>query len=281
MTPSAKIRRFFISNVLGAITHFKPLLPADSLPARALGRIERMLDFAQFRSPRVIPEFSRLYPDAFFIQIGSNDGDQHDPLKNAIHSNNWQGIMVEPVPYVFERLRQHHGGNPRLKLENLAISTQSGVLPFYHLRKATEDELKTIPHWYDKLGSFSLDVLLKHEELIPGLKQRVVTSSVNAITFDELCRRNQVQQIDLIHIDTEGHDFEILKTIDLARYRPKLVIYEHHHLNPADRAAAQKRLRDNGYEVFEEVLDTWCLDMSQPTFRNRHLRSLWTERPAK
>lgn len=229
----------------------------------------------------MVPEFARIYPDAFFIQIGSNDGDQLDPLKDAIRTKNWKGILIEPVPYVFEKLKLRHGDNPRLTLENIAISKEAGVMPFYHLRNAEEQDLDKPPRWYDALGSFSRDVVLKHENLIPDLRERLMESNVNVTTFDELCRKNNVQKVDLIHIDTEGHDFEILKTIDLPRYRPKVVIYEHHHLNPTDRVAAQEYLRKSGYAVFEEVLDTWCLDMSEQTFRNRRLRSLWSERPVE
>ncbi|TXI84644.1 MAG: FkbM family methyltransferase [Cupriavidus sp.] len=281
MTPSAKIRRSLIATSLAVVEPLKARLPAKSLPARALGRLEKNLKLARFRSPRVVPEFAKVYPDAFFIQIGSNDGDQLDPLKDAIRTRNWRGIMVEPVPYVFEKLKLRHGGNPRLTLENIAISKQAGVMPFYHLRNAEEQGLEKPPRWYDALGSFSKDVVLKHEDLIPDLRERLTESNVNVTTFDELCSRNNVKQVDLIHIDTEGHDFEILKTIDLPRYRPKVVIYEHHHLNPVDRAAAQDYLRKAGYAVFEEILDTWCIDTSLRGFRSRHLRSLWTEPAAE
>ncbi|MES2489436.1 MAG: FkbM family methyltransferase [Pseudomonadota bacterium] len=281
MTLSATIRRSLIATSLTVVGGFKPLLPATSFPGRALASVERRLKEARFRSPRVVPEFARLYPNAFFIQIGSNDGDQLDPLKDAIRTKNWKGILIEPVPYVFEKLKKRLGSNPRLTLENIAISKQAGVMPFYHLRNAEEQALDKPPRWYDALGSFSLDVVLKHENLIPDIKERVIVSNVNVTTFDDICRKNNVEKIDLIHIDTEGHDFEILKTIDFPRYRPKLVIYEHHHLNPVDRAAAQEYLRKSGYEVFEEILDTWCLDMSQPNSRERHLRSLWTEGPVE
>lgn len=281
MTPSAKIRRSFIATSLAVVEPLKARLPAKSLPARALGRLEKNLKLARFRSPRVVPEFAKVYPNAFFIQIGSNDGDQLDPLKDAIRTKNWKGIMVEPVPYVFEKLKLRHGNNPRLTLENIAISRQAGVMPFYHLRNAEEQGLEKPPRWYDALGSFSKEVVLKHEDLIPDLRERLTESNVNVTTFDELCSRNNVKQVDLIHIDTEGHDFEILKTIDLPRYRPKLVIYEHHHLNPVDRAAAQDYLRKAGYAVFEEILDTWCIDASLRGFRNRHLRSLWAEPAAE
>lgn len=34
--------------------------------------------------------------------------------------------------------------------------------------------------------------------------------------------------IDLLSIDVEGHDFNVLKSINLRKYRPKLIIIEIH-----------------------------------------------------
>lgn len=273
-----QLRREFLLKAIGLIHAIKLIVPLQSRLARLLARIEQRLQFAIFRSPRVIPEFSRLYPDAYFIQIGSNDGEQLDPLQTAINTKNWRGIMIEPVPYVFERLHNNYGNNPRVTLENVAIASTAGQLPFYHLAKASPEDQKTLPHWYDALGSFSREVVLRHEAFIPDIKQRVVQSQVNAITFDELCLRHAVHRIDLLHTDTEGYDYEILKTINLARYRPKLVIYEHHHLNSADRADCQNYMRQHGYALFEEVLDTWCLHLSEvSSFRHYRLRQLWSE----
>ena len=55
---------------------------------------------------RVLFEFARAYPDVFFVQVGANDGDLLDPLREEIGFRKWSGIMVEPVPYVFERLQR-------------------------------------------------------------------------------------------------------------------------------------------------------------------------------
>jgi hypothetical protein len=63
-------------------------------------------------------------------------------------------------------------------------------------------------------------------------------------------------------IDTEGHDWEILRSVDFARWRPRLVIYEHYHLSPVARSAAREHLGLVGYETMEEGFDTFCLDTS-------------------
>jgi hypothetical protein len=59
----------------------------------------------------------------------------------------------------------------------------------------------------------------------------------------------EIEKIDAVIIDTEGYDFEILKMIDFQRFRPKLVIYEHLHLNKEDMRAAGQLLEGLGYDV--------------------------------
>lgn len=229
----------------------------------------------RLKGPRVIKKMARLYPEAFFIQVGANDGDQLDPLRKAVHKGRWQGIMVEPVPYVFQRLKANNGHlSGRVKLENVAIAEVCGSLPFWHLRQATGDE--ELPRLYDAIGSFRKDVVLKHVNFIPDIEDRIICTEVMSITFEELCRRNNLDVIDILQIDTEGYDFEIIKTIDFERHAPKLLIYEHHHFTEETDRECLQFIQDKGYEFFKEGMDTWCLSVrpSHDT-RKQKLISYW------
>ena len=64
---------------------------------------------------------------------------------------------------------------------------------------------------------------------------------------------------DLLVIDTEGHDWAIIRSIDLASHGPRLLIYEHFHLSREDRAACLAHLQAAGYETLEEGFDTLAL----------------------
>ncbi len=183
----------------------------------------------------------------FFVQVGSNDATHNDPLQLFLTDKRWQGIMIEPVNYVFKRLTAKYGGSPRFVLENVAIAEIIGNKDFYYLEESTDD----LPIWYDQLGSFSLPTIMSHADLIPNLEQRIRKINVECITFKALCDRNAVKNIDLIHLDTESFDYEILKLIDFCSYQPALILYEHKHLSKSDQAAAQKLLIDQGYEVLE------------------------------
>lgn len=228
-----------------------------------LGRAWRAAAHRRLRrrlaGPRLLAAFARAYPEAFFVEIGSNDGEQHDHLRPLIVSQQWRGIMVEPVPYVFERLARNYGGLDRVVLENAVIADHDGELPFFHLREAAAGDRERLPDWYDGIGSLSRDFVLNHRDRIPDIDRRLTTTQVPALTFDSLCRRHSVDHLDLLLVDAEGHDWEILRRIDLARWRPRVVIYEHYHLTSADRRASRARFRDQGYELIEEGFDTFCL----------------------
>ena len=234
--------------------------PALGAPARLRSRLRYRAIQRRLAGPTLLRAFADSYPEARFIEIGSNDGEQHDHLRPLILTSNWSGIMVEPVPYVFDRLRENYAGVEGLLFENVAIADEDGELPFFHLREANEDELRTLPHWYLGLGSFSRSAVLGHEKDIPDIKDRLVETRVRCLAFDSLCERHGWSRFDLLLIDTEGFDWEILKNIDLEAYRPRLVIYEHYHLSPDERTEALQHLRNHGYAYLEEGFDTFCID---------------------
>ncbi len=208
---------------------------------------------------RLLRAFKDVYPEAFFIEIGANDGSLHDHLRSSILPSRWSGIMVEPVPYVFERLRRNYEPFKRVVLENVAIAGRDGQLPFYYLAQVDNPKRQLLPPWYDQLGSFSREALLSHGDRIPNIEHRVVRSLVPCLTFESLCRKHGASNVDLVLIDTEGYDFEIIKHIDFALHDPRMLVYEHFHLLPDDRRECCAQMHERGYETMEEGYDTWCL----------------------
>jgi len=214
---------------------------------------------ARLAGPRLIRAFGEAFPAAVFVEIGANDGEQHDHLRPLILERQWRGVMVEPVPYVFERLRRNYADVDRVAVENAAISDQDGQRPFFHLAPVADYRNEGLPQWYDGIGSFSRASVLDHQRLIPDIESRLVETEVPCLTFDSLVAKHGLGQVDLLLVDTEGYDYEVLRHIDLDRHRPALVIYEHYHLSEGDQASCEGALRAAGYETMSEGFDTWCL----------------------
>jgi FkbM family methyltransferase len=239
----------------------RSLLPADSLlggaardayrwitPRRERPLIESMLEALAYGGK-----------DVFFIQVGSNDATHNDPLRRFILERGWRGLMIEPVPHVFERLKRNYANRPTITPVNVAIAAQDGEADFWCLEK-TNDPL---PRWYDQIGSFSREQVLKHRDLVPGepipdIERRIKALKVPCLSFESLCRKHGIGAVDLIHIDTEGYDYEVIKLIDFSVHRPSLLLYEHKHLSPADRAACRRLVEAQGYDCIEAGHDTLC-----------------------
>ena len=130
-------------------------------------RYRRLL--RRMAGPRLLRAFAEAYPQARFVEIGSNDGSKYDHLREHIVSGAWRGIMVEPVPYVFERLRANYGHLERVALENVAVADRDGSLPFYHVAEASEEERAQLPDWYDTIGSFHREAVASHASMLTGL----------------------------------------------------------------------------------------------------------------
>jgi FkbM family methyltransferase len=202
-------------------------------------------------------------PELCFVQIGAGDADYEDPLRRHVESRGWRGIMVEPVPYLFERLRARYEQCGRIALVNAAVAAEDRTLPFYHL---AESEDPGLPEWYDKLGSFSLQNVLHpyHAQHIPELERRVVRREVPALTLRSLLRAHPLARVDLVQVDAEGFDDEIVAQLGPAGLRPAVVLYEHKHLEPGRRRAAAARLAAGGYLVLEAGHDTLAVSDRAP-----------------
>jgi FkbM family methyltransferase len=229
-------------------------------------------------APRLLRAFAAAHPEAFFVEIGSNDGEQHDHLRPQILARGWRGIMVEPVPHVFARLRRNYGAlADRVALENVAVAGHDGTMPFFYPAPPGPDELAGLPDWYDGIGSLSREAVLAHAHRIPDIAARLVEAEVPCLTYRSLLERHRVARVDLVVIDTEGSDWDIVRTLPLDADRPRLLVYEHFHLRSEDRRACLAHVRAAGYETMEEGFDTFCLDPSA----DDELTAVWRRlRPA-
>jgi FkbM family methyltransferase len=191
-----------------------------------------------------------------FVQVGSNDGITSDPLREFIVRGDFRGVLVEPVPYLFERLRQTYREVPGISLENVAVAVESGERDFYYLRPSDNPSL---PLWYDKLGSFNREVILRNLDVIPSIPELLVSIRVPCRTLQQICERQSIARPDLIHIDAEGYDFEIIKSIDFSRIGPIVLLYEHKHLGITGRLECRAYLSEQGYDTLEVGDDTLCM----------------------
>ena len=190
-----------------------------------------------------------------FIQIGSNNGTKNDPLHHYILKNGWKGILVEPEKTNFKNLMNTYSLSSGLIFENVGIGPEKGEMLFYKLKDITERE----PGWYDQIGSFDQDVFLKNIGFGKNLDSRISIEPLPVISFDDLLQKNTFLKVDLLHTDTEGFDYKILRSIDFGKYEIRLLIFEMKWMTKPELKDIVRYLRGYGYHVFRCGIDYACV----------------------
>jgi FkbM family methyltransferase len=203
---------------------------------------------AEQRLRRYCRSIPTLVPRPVFVKVGANDGLSGDVVSDILLANEeWRGLLIEPVPYVFDRLRANFHDARRFSLEQVAIGASAGQAAFYYVDAKAMASLPDLPGWYDQLGSFDKLHITKH--LDGALTPFIVESTVEVLPMAEVLKRNEIRDAHLLHIDTEGYDYEILKTVDLTQDAPWAILVEHRHLPGPQKAEMLVLLRNHGYFV--------------------------------
>lgn len=231
--------------------------PKFTIPARfrmsLVKAFDRLCRMQRWRTlERVLANAVEHGKELFFVQIGANDGVIYDPIHPFVRKANWRGVLVEPVPVYFERLKQNYAGNDRLAFENVAISDRAERREFYRVR----ENLAFLPEWVNGLGTFDREVLMSHKWAIPDLDQYVVKESIECISFQQLLQKYQIEKIDLLLVDTEGFDYDILKQVDFETLAPEILLYEHQYIDRLKRKLLEKRLIERGYRLSTHLGNT-------------------------
>lgn len=202
-----------------------------------------------------LDEYSRGKSPVTFLQIGANDGFINDPLHIFIKRDNWRGVLLEPLPDVFdEYLSRLHRKRPEITAINAALDRSDGTRPFYRLSISRE-------RWAHGLSSFDRGVLEKKLRdgsmernmrregvtLPDNLDECILADEVPTISPETLLKKFEGVEPDLLVIDTEGYDYEILKMLDLDRISPEVIIYEEMLFDEKTAAECRGYLGSHGY----------------------------------
>lgn len=190
--------------------------------------------------------------DLFFIEIGANDGVSNDPVWPFVRDFQWSGLMIEPIPHVYEALAKNYSGFPGVKCINAAVSQSDGDATIYTVRMEGSS--------FDKAHQFSTfrkEVLLSQQRNVANIADLIVETRVPTLSFETLLRDHVPagRTVDVLQIDVEGFDAEVIRMIDFAKLKPTLIHYEHCNLSKSDQVDCADRLAAQGYRLAMNNLD--------------------------
>jgi FkbM family methyltransferase len=190
-----------------------------------------------------------------FLQIGSNDGEKNDPIWPLLKKYILKGILVEPFENNFIKLVSNYSSqipySSTFFFEQVGISSENQIQEFYYVKDIKQFE----PDWYDQIGSFDKATFFKNIDVVPALSDRVGIKSIECVTVDQILTKHSFTKIDLIHIDAEGYDYKILKSIDFKKWQPKFLLFETDWMTNYEVKDLERFLRNEGYSLYYEGID--------------------------
>jgi FkbM family methyltransferase len=163
----------------------------------------------------------------FYIDIGAYDGLTWSNTY-FFEALGWNGILIEPDPDLYKaclRSRAHS------KVTNMAVANKSGSVQF--------TRTSGVGNWLSFVGEDK-----KRTERIRSAGGAPERITVPCLTLNDILK-DCMENIDFISIDVEGGELEVLSGFDIERFRPRVLVIEH-HANERD-AAVKKMLAAHGY----------------------------------
>ena len=162
--------------------------------------------------------------EVFVLNIGAMDGVMFDEMIGYTTSYNFKGLYVEPIPYLFEKLKNNIPGNNFF--ENSAISDYNGTIKMQIIDPEVIDKGLVHPCFYGMSAVYPPKNGLGSEFDRPTVEKYGMLVDVPCITFNTLMEKHNISKFDVVKIDAEGHDYHIFKQIDLKKYRPSVARIE-------------------------------------------------------
>ncbi len=185
------------------------------------------------------------------IQIGSHVGKGDRVFADVQRGRLQSGILLEPIPALFAELQANYAPFGRgFYCVNAALHPTLKQAELEYV-----PDITGLPEWSCAIGSMVPSVTRKHIAMIEaecGKTPRFVKITVPCVSFEELLRDYDVEQMRELHIDAEGMDYEILANFPFDRFQPRKVVFEFDHLQMAERHKAIALLLGHGYRIRED-----------------------------
>lgn len=181
----------------------------------------------------------------FSVNIGAMDGVMFDELIGYSTMYNFKGLYVEPIPYLYKKLKNNIG--PENLFENSAISTYNGEIEMLMIEPDAIDSGKVHSCFYGMSSVYPPKNGLSSEGDKPIVDKYGKKITVPCITFKTLVEKHSLTNIDLLKLDTEGHDYSIFDQIDLQKHSIDCIRLEWVNLTEVEKDSIKQKLTQNEY----------------------------------
>ncbi len=178
----------------------------------------------------------------FYVDVGA-----HHPFRFSntykFYCMGWKGINLDAMPGSMKEFNKHRSRDINLEIP---VSLESKILEYYIFNEPALNGFDASLAQQRNEAQNKYKIIKK----IPLKTQRL------SDILDECLPPGQ--EIDFLSIDVEGLDFEVIKSNNWDKYRPKMVLVEilFSTLSNLERDALAVFLIDMGYQLYAKSVNT-------------------------
>jgi FkbM family methyltransferase len=204
------------------------------------------LQQAESREKELVRRYFGDAAHGFFVDVGANEPTSEFSQTWHLEQRGWHGVLIEPNRELLDAIARLR---PRSKAYPVACSAPDKV-------GYAELKIPVLSGGEVDTGKAALEVEIDHAGF-PGYRRQ----RVQVVTLDSILEENKVGRIDFLSIDVEGTELDVLKGLDLGRYRPRLILMEDKlvYLNK------HRWLKRHGYRLVKRtLLNNWYIPDGEP-----------------
>jgi len=187
-----------------------------------------------------ISKFFHNFKKGFYVDVGALHP-INGSLTYLLYKKGWNGINIDMMQ---ENLKLFNIFRKRDVNLDIAVSSSKGSMNAYLFEIGSgvnTNQLEIAEKWKDKIN------------------KKFKVRKVNKNTLNNILNTNKViKDFDYLNVDVEGHELDVLKGLNLKKYRPKLISIEIHVLKTKDifHSNVFKHLNKNNYVLVSQYKQT-------------------------
>jgi len=168
-----------------------------------------MVDYSQYGQALILQQLITPDTPRILVDIGAHDGISGSNSR-ALLEQGWRGLLVEPLPAIFTNLLDNSRSLHNVTCVQAACSDRDGTASIYIGKDG---------------GAGQMSSLSRDPEILPNLSKQSV--DVPTITLSTLFAKHAIpKDFGVLLIDTEGWDLTVLRGLENAASRPRIIATE-------------------------------------------------------
>lgn len=177
----------------------------------------------------------------FYVDVGA-----HHPKRFSntfyFYKKGWRGVNIDAMPGSMRAFRRSRSRDINLEVP---ISSEGGTLTYYLFNEpALNGFSQEISEFRD--GRFGYKIIAKQD--------------IQTLPLEEVLDNNlpEGEKIDFLSVDVEGFDLDVLRSMNIEKYQPRVILVEMLGASLATVKDAEifRYLNGYGYEVYAKAVNT-------------------------